>query len=178
MTARPLPDDAHAAGCRWPVTVEVPVDPAWPSGVYLVRCRATPDAPPDPITGAFVVRATAPSPERVLLVLATTTWNAYNDLGGPNLYTGATALSFERPFAPGMLAKPTGAGDRLATLAAGTGSDAYIAFTATHQLSMWHGMAGWSNQERRFALRAGRSTSPPARTCTPIRGASTATGSC
>ena len=37
--------------------------------------------------------------------LATNTWNAYNDVGGPNLYTGAVELSFARPLAPGMLAK-------------------------------------------------------------------------
>ena len=37
--------------------------------------------------------------------LATNTWNAYNDVDGPNLYTGAVELSFARPLAPGMLAK-------------------------------------------------------------------------
>ena len=36
-----------------------------------------------------------------LLVLATNTWNAYNDFGGRNLYTGATTPSFERPLVVG-----------------------------------------------------------------------------
>ncbi len=39
-------------------------------------------------------------------MLSTSTYNAYNDWGGPSLYTGGTHVSFERPLAPGFLAKP------------------------------------------------------------------------
>ncbi len=53
----------------------------------------------------FVVRPRADrSP--ILLVLSTATYNAYNDWGGPSLYTGGTRVSFERPFARGFLTKP------------------------------------------------------------------------
>ena len=38
--AHPTPDDADAFGCRWPVSVQVPVGDDWPSGVYLVTMRA------------------------------------------------------------------------------------------------------------------------------------------
>ena len=56
----------------------------------------------------FVVRPHRQSPgdRTLLLVLATNTYNAYNDWGGPSLYTGATQVSFRRPFTPGLLRKP------------------------------------------------------------------------
>jgi hypothetical protein len=79
-------------------------------------------------------------------VLATNTWNAYNDFGGSNLYTGAVTPSFERPLSLGMLAKPEGRGARLVD-----GGRAYRDYTDMHGLGMWHGMAGWAGQERRFA---------------------------
>ena len=49
---------------------------------------------------------TRAEPAPILMVLSTTTWNAYNDWGGPSLYTGGTRVSFERPIAPGFLVKP------------------------------------------------------------------------
>ena len=67
----------------------------WPPGLYVVRLD---DAAP---TAWFVVRGGG----AIVLELATNTWNAYNDVDGPNLYTGAVELSFARPLAPGMLAK-------------------------------------------------------------------------
>jgi hypothetical protein len=149
--ALPVPDDAPEAGCGWPVAVTIPVDPSWPSGLYLVRCTPAGAASPDPPTAFFVVRAATPSPDGILLVLATTTWNAYNDVGGRNFYTGAVTLSFERPLAAGLLAKPAEPGERVATLVPGTGADAFIDYTARHRLSMWHAMAGWATWERRFA---------------------------
>ena len=147
-----VPDDAPEAGCGWPVSVEIPTDPSWPSGLYLVRCTAAGAAAADPPTAFFVVRAVTPSPDRILLVLATTTWNAYNDVGGRNLYTGATVVSAERPLGLGMLAKPVGDGERVAALVPGGTADAFIAYTAQRNFSMWHGMAGWAAWERRFVL--------------------------
>ena len=77
-----------------------------------------------------------------MLELATNTWNAYNDVDGPNLYTGAVELSFARPLAPGMLAKDDDdAAARRARLRA---------LDARPGLTTWHGMAGWAGQERRF----------------------------
>jgi N,N-dimethylformamidase beta subunit-like, C-terminal len=145
--ARPsteLDDAVVADGCDWPECVSIPTGVDWPSGFYLVRLvRGGKAAPP---TAWFVVRAREPNASGCLLVLATNTWNAYNDTGGLNLYTGATAVSFERPLAIGMLAKPDGTGTRPAD-----GARPYLEYTAAHALGMWHGMAGWAGQERRFA---------------------------
>ena len=135
-----VPDDAPENGCAWPATCTVETDPTWRSGLYFVRLNN--DLP----TAWFVVRSATPASPR-LLVLATNTWNAYNDVGGRNYYTGAVQLSFERPLPLGMLAKPSGHGERLVD-----GGRAYVEFAAAHGLSQWHGMAGWAGQERRFAV--------------------------
>jgi hypothetical protein len=148
--ALPIPEDAPETGCGWPVAVTVSVGAAWRSGVYLVRLVPAGAAEAEQPTAFFVVRAATPSPDAILLVLATTTWNAYNDVGGRNFYTGAVALSFERPLCAGMLAKPAGAGERVAMLDAGAGPAAFMQYTARHGLAMWHGMAGWAAWERRF----------------------------
>jgi hypothetical protein len=153
--AHGISDDAPERGCGWPAALEIPVD-GWPSGFYVVRCTPTGASRPDTPTAWFVVRANEPSDDGILLVLATTTWNAYNDVGGRNFYTGAVELSFERPLGLGMLAKPAGPGERVTTLVPGTGAEAYIAYTGEQGFSMWHGMAGWAAWERRFVVWAER----------------------
>jgi hypothetical protein len=139
------PADVVADGCGWPQTCTVPTGADWPSGCYLVRMRPSGAPSADPATAFFVLRAERPTAAAVV-VLATNTWNAYNDFGGANLYTGATAVSFERPLAPGMLERPDGPGARLTD-----GARRYMEYTAAHGLGMWNGMAGWAGQERRFA---------------------------
>jgi hypothetical protein len=147
-----LPATADEDGCDWPATLTIPTEASWQSGLYLVRFRRAPETNEvDPITAFFVVRAARPAASGCLLVLATNTWNAYNDFGGRNLYTGAITPSFERPLSAGMLAKPEEHGERLVD-----GGRAYLEYTEAHGLSMWHGMAGWAGQERRFATWADR----------------------
>ena len=119
-------------------------DPRWRTGLYLVRLND------DPAVAWFVVRSPTPVSPHVF-VLATNTWNAYNDIGGLNYYTGATTLSFARPLPVGMLDKPSGHGERLID-----GGRVYMEFCSAHGLSQWHGMAGWAGQERRFAIWAER----------------------
>jgi hypothetical protein len=142
-TPHPLPDDAPERGCSWPATVQLQVGD-WPTGCYLVRTGE------GAAVAWFVVRGPA-RPGVPLLKLATNTWNAYNDVGGRNLYTGAVAASPHRPLAAGFLEKPAGTGDR-------TIDDAgdFLTFAIDHDLSLWHGMAGWAGQEVRFARWAER----------------------
>jgi hypothetical protein len=149
---REVPATVVEDGCRWPAAMTIPTDPNWPSGMYVVRLRRAGEERADPATAWFVLRARQPGRSGCLVVLASNTWNAYNDFGGRNLYTGATAVSFERPLAIGLLEKPTEAGERLVERAR-----EYIAYTARHELSTWHGMAGWAGQERRFANWAAQS---------------------
>ncbi len=96
-------------------------------------------------TAWFVVRSAVPTPGAPLLKLATNTWNAYNDVGGRNLYTGALHASAHRPLGAGFLSKPSGEGSRVVD---DTGD--FLNFAIDHELSLWHGMSGWAGQERRF----------------------------
>lgn len=145
VESRTMPDDAPEEGCGWPATTQIPTGADWPPGMYVVH---TAGGPP---SAWFVVRAPAPRPGVPLLKLATNTWNAYNDAGGRNLYTGAVHASPQRPLAPGFLAKPTGRGERVVDDAG-----EFLGFAIDRGLSLWHGMSGWAAQERRFVVWAER----------------------
>jgi hypothetical protein len=141
-----IPDDAAASGCGWPAAIEIPIGEDWRSGYYAVTLTAG-----DERADAFlVVRPTPAGPRApMILVLATTTWNAYNDWGGPSLYTGGTQVSFERPLARGFLDKPEPMRrkmqpepDREALW--------YFEWAEPLGLSVWSGGAGWATWERDF----------------------------
>jgi hypothetical protein len=145
-----VPDDASTHGCGWPATTSIPVDDAWASGYYEVV--VTGDGGAETVA-CFVVRAApgAVDPARPLLVLSTNTWNAYNDFGGVNTYTGATHASFLRPFAPGYLRKPPGPGSRVAVLdPPDFRMRTHVRYVMEHGLSPWAGSAGWPNYELPF----------------------------
>ena len=132
---------ADRDGADWPVSTLV--SSARP-GMHLVRTRPAGAERWDPPSAWFVVRSPQPPARGILLVVDANTWNAYTAVGGDNLYTGAVELSFQRPLAAGMLAKPSGAGERVVNLGA------YLEYTAEHALDPWHAMAGWAGAERRF----------------------------
>jgi len=143
--AHPIPSDAAANGCDWPAALDIPVGTHWRSGYYAVTLTTG-----DERADAFVVvrphRAdTAP----IVLVLSTTTWNAYNDWGGPCLYTGGTRVSFERPLARGFLDKPEPARRKMQPE-----PDReclwYFRWAEPLGLSVWSGGAGWATWELRF----------------------------
>ncbi len=161
----PPPADADAHGCRWPVSVEIPVDGRWRSGFHLVTLRAH-DAPPgrDVAHAGFVVRAGA-TRARALLVLDTNTWNAYNTWGGKSLYTGGSQVSFDRPFARGMLSRPEVERDdrksRPVRWNEAPDADGLIfqEYRTEHAYPSAIGSAGWFTHGRRFvgwAERVGR----------------------
>jgi hypothetical protein len=147
----PVPDDAPERGCGWPVAFTIPTAASWRSGLYLVRFVRDGADEADPPTAWFVVRNPRPRPGRIVLALATNTWNAYNDAGGRNLYTGAVEMSFARPLTLGMLAKPPHPDERVVSR-----PGPYTRYTLEAGLSLWHGMAGWAGQERRFVAWAER----------------------
>ncbi|HZB42758.1 MAG TPA: N,N-dimethylformamidase beta subunit family domain-containing protein [Ilumatobacter sp.] len=156
------PADADAAGCGWEPLVEIPTQPSWRSGFYLVTMRAH-DAPADRAVAyaGFVVRARTPG--RALFVLATNTWNAYNNWGGRSLYTGGKEVSFRRPWGRGMLVRPeVDREDRKSPPLRpheqpDVDGDMYQTFRYEHGFPGYMGSAGWFTYERRFAEWAERS---------------------
>jgi hypothetical protein len=113
--AHPVPEDASANGCKWPVSHRFTIPADWKSGYYNVRLKV------EDAGGAFVarnrrtaetdlffiVRAAEPGKTTpILLQLCTNTYNAYNNWGGGSLYAfhGRAKLqghrvSFDRPLA-------------------------------------------------------------------------------
>ena len=86
-----------------------------------------------------------------MVALATNTWHAYNDFGGPNLYTGGTRVAMRRPMSAGYLHKPPGKGRRVT----GTGAPdpqnaAHVGYIQINHLSGYAGSAGWPDWELPF----------------------------
>jgi len=150
------PEDADANGCDWPVSVVVDVPDAWGSGFYLVTATASEAAAGRDVCHAgFVVRPAKPE-AKALLVLATNTWNAYNNWGGASLYTGGTQVSFQRPFGRGMLwreeverddrkARPTRWGEE-----PDIDGEIFQKYRFSHGYPASIGSSGWFIFERRF----------------------------
>ena len=148
--AQPTPEDAAANGCGWEDTATITLPPGTRSGYHAVTVSAG-----DERADAFVVvRPGAGDPAPILLVLSTTTWNAYNDWGGPSLYTGGTRVSFERPLAPGFLVKPEPARRKMQPEPDREGRW-FFEWAEPLGLSVWSGGAGWWNWERVFVRWAG-----------------------
>jgi hypothetical protein len=153
---QPTPTDADAAGCGWEPLVEVPTERSWRSGFYLVTMTAH-DAPADRAVAyaGFVVRAATPG--RALFVLATNTWNAYNNWGGHSLYTGGKEVSFRRPWGRGMLVRPEVDREDRKSPPRRPGEqpdvdgERYQTFRYEHGFPGYMGSAGWFTYERRFA---------------------------
>ena len=158
-----VPPDAVANGCRWPSALSIATDPSWRSGFYEVALEPVAGWPRNrgPRGGSnlafFVVRPERASADRALLVLGTNTWLAYNDFGGANLYTTATRVSWDRPLANGLLAKPAGPGRRVAvTNPPDPRMNAHVGYLRVEGLSPWAGSAGWPNYEQPFLAWAER----------------------
>ncbi|CAA9350665.1 MAG: hypothetical protein AVDCRST_MAG34-1741 [uncultured Nocardioidaceae bacterium] len=156
------PADAAAHGCGWDVTFEIAVGYDWRSGYYEVVLRGRDEAT-GLLTEAltfFVVRPTSALQERarrMLLVLATNTYAAYNDWGGHNLYTGGHRASLLRPWAPGLLSKPE-PHMRYPNVDGVPDPDhqRFRHWTTVQGLSPWSGSSGWHNWERPFVQWAER----------------------
>jgi N,N-dimethylformamidase beta subunit-like, C-terminal len=154
IEARPLPvpADVVSSGCRWPASFTVPTADDWPSGYHEVRLQATVDGHDREALAYFVVRpGRAARRAPMLLVLATNTYNAYNDWGGGSLYTGDVKVSFRRPMADGFLRKPEPAMRKANVVKAyDPQATGYQQWALAHGLSEWSGSSGWWNWERPF----------------------------
>lgn len=147
----PVPDDASANGCGWPVALSVEVDDTWASGYYEVLLTSEAEGRTATDRAFVVVRPAATSDRSILLVLGTNTWHAYNDFGGFNLYNGGTQVSLRRPMAAGYLHKPPGLGRRVSSVHPPDPQiAAHIGYLTINRLSQWAGSAGWPNWEHPF----------------------------
>jgi hypothetical protein len=102
----PIPANASSHGCGWPASHTLAIPATWKSGYYSLRLSA---AQPDGKTATselfFVVRPVNPGKDaKILLQLATNTYNAYTNWGGYSLYAyhgknrvQGRRVSFERP---------------------------------------------------------------------------------
>jgi hypothetical protein len=145
VAAHRVPESAASHGCGWPAALTVLVETSWRSGLYLVTLTTSEER----AHAFFTVRPAPEAPAPILLVLSTSTANAYNDWGGPSLYTGGTRVSFDRPLARGFLDKPEPA-VRKAQAEPDREALGYFTWADEHGLSRWSGGAGWWTWERPF----------------------------
>ncbi len=146
------PKGADRGGCGWPVSRMLDVDRSWRSGYYEVVLEADVNGARRRSHAFFVVRPPTGAPTApILLALSTNTWHAYNDFGGRNLYTGATAVSLQRPMSSGYLFKPPGAGRRVTTMQVpDPRMSAHVGYLTLNHLSPYAGSAGWPDWELPF----------------------------
>ena len=78
-----VPEGASSVGCGWPAALEVPVGEGWRSGYYAVTLTSGDER----ADAFFVVRSRRQETAPILMVLSTTTYDAYNDWGGPSRAT-------------------------------------------------------------------------------------------
>lgn len=109
----PIPENASSHGCKWPSAFQLTIPQDWQTGYYEVRLKVTDrggkfeqrNRRTAEGTMFFVVRNTQPGAQtKILLQLATNTYNAYNNWGGSSLYgfhgranLQGHRVSFERP---------------------------------------------------------------------------------
>jgi hypothetical protein len=101
----PIPDRASSDGCEWPVAWTMTVPEDWKSGYYEVTLSVLNEDKPVRSTIFFVVRSATPGQQsKILLQLATNTYNAYTNWGGHSLYSyhdrdglQGHRVSFNRP---------------------------------------------------------------------------------
>jgi len=152
-----VPERAWETGCGWPVTVDIATGTTWPSGFYEVRITADGATGPRATSEAFFVLRPGPgAPRRKgLLVLATNTYNAYNQWGGRCLYSGADTVSFERPLERGFIRRPVderGFDGRITDIET-PGDPTHrriIDYQERFDIPLWTGSSSWWNWERRF----------------------------
>ncbi|MFI0846989.1 N,N-dimethylformamidase beta subunit family domain-containing protein [Mesorhizobium sp. IMUNJ 23232] len=162
----PTPPDAYRNGCNWPVSHRwrLPVD--LPSGFYrVVSTCARANGGKFVQHHFFVVRPTEKTRQaKILMVLPTATWTAYNDFGGANHYFGivgseknlpSPVLSLERPWTRGIVWLPAGAPRICADPLPEFGDAPRYAmkeWAFANGFGQYYAAAGWAQFDRHFVL--------------------------
>ena len=152
-------------GCGWPVVHRWQVPRDLPSGfVLLVARAAAADGTIREQEHGFAVRCAEPGERcHTLLVLATCTWQAYNEWGGGNHYmadgmgalTFAPRLTIHRPYSRGFMWLPANAPRRLPDRTLphnGITRHNSFEFSYLRGLSKYYASAGWASYDRHFAV--------------------------
>lgn len=165
----PAPAECYRRGCGWPVLHAWTVPPDAKSGFYRVRSSCLRgDGTMFEHDHFFVVRPEAgQGAERVLMILPTSTYMAYNDWGGANHYAGiaggsgtsaSAVLSAHRPWTRGIVWQPSSS-PRLCQPPRPFGR------TPSYEMKEWshangYGYftqaSGWAQYDRHFAVWAER----------------------
>lgn len=151
------PFDASVQGCGWPEVLSLTIPDDWRSGVYVV----TVTVPGHSSQGMFILRAAQPA-AKILMLLATGTWCAYNDWGGSNHYQGLTGpeqgdfaphVSLLRPWAKGFVSWPSDA-PRIPHASPLLSKPRYphMDYARAKGISKKYASSGWAAFERPFAL--------------------------
>ena len=105
VSLQTVPDRASSDGCKWPESHRLKIPEQWPSGYYQATMNVKRDDASARSTLFFIVRSGQPgSKSKILLQLATNTYNAYTNWGGHSLYAfhdrdgvQGHRVSFDRP---------------------------------------------------------------------------------
>jgi hypothetical protein len=166
----PTPKTAYKTGCEWPAAHRWQIPKTMPSGFYRVisRCLNARGSPFLQHHG-FVVRPTpATRGGRLLMILPTATWTAYNDWGGANHYEGidgpqgnnfSPELSLRRPWSRGIIWLPQGA-PRIGTVPKPAPGDvprySVKEWAYAHAYARYYAASGWAQYDRLFLIWAQR----------------------
>lgn len=162
----PMPRDAYMAGCGWPVLHRWRIPDDLRSGFYrVVSSCDRPDGSRFVQHHFLVVRPTAATRRaRILMILPTGTWTAYNDWGGANHYQGihgpqqnraSPILSTERPWTRGMVWLPAGAPRICAEPRPGLDEGPRYPmkeWAFSNGFGLYYAAAGWAQFDRHFAV--------------------------
>lgn len=159
-------ETAYSDGCDWPVVHSWTIPEDQRPGFYrVVSTCMRKDGERFVQHHFFVVRPTPETQQgKILFMLATGTWTAYNDWGGANHYfgtfgpnknEGSPHLSLHRPWTRGMLWLPNGA-SRIAQNRMPEMNDlpGYPSkeWGYSHGWGQYYAAAGWAQFDRHFAV--------------------------
>lgn len=153
----PTPACASTDGCGWPEVFAWRIPEHWRSGVYTLTLTI----PGHQSRHLFVLKAKDPS-ARILMLLTSGTWCAYNDWGGSNHYQGLTGpdgnafapqVSLHRPWAKGFVNWPDDA-PRIPHASPLLQRPRYphMDFARAKGISKKYASSGWAAFERPFAI--------------------------
>lgn len=159
-------ETAYMDGCDWPVLHSWTLPADLRPGFYRVVTTCLRKDGNRFVQHHFIVVRPARQARkaRILMMVCTGTWTAYNDWGGANHYfgtwgpnrnEGSPLLSLRRPWSRGMLWLPAGAARVMQDTVPDMGDMPRYPtreFSYTYGWSQYYSSAGWAMYDRHFAV--------------------------